>query len=198
MLPRSSIPAVQRRAGCSCTLGCAEAGTARLALRLMLCWSYSAYLRTDFFSYYVAPQPQKKSVVPVETQHSSPSLSEWICPASPGLGCSFLQAVPVWPVPKGREGRVALYLLFTFSSAYLRSDRDVTFFEACEPMSAEESGCFGVVFKSKPYSTRECGIWRMEGLVEICVCRATGSIMQAEWYLHGDKALPGDLTPSNI
>lgn len=41
------------------------------------------------------------------------------------------------------------------------------------------------------------GIWWMEGLVEVCICRATGSIMQVEWYLHGDNALPRDLTPSN-
>lgn len=126
-------------------------------LCLMLCWSYLVYLRMDFFSYDVAPQPQQKKRCAGGDPAQLPS-SELICPASPELGCLFLQAVPVWSLLKGRECRVALCFLFTFFPAYLQSDQDVTIFEVCEPMSAEKSGCFGVVFKSRPHSTREYGI----------------------------------------
>lgn len=87
-------------------------------------------------------------------------------------------------------------ILFTCFSAYLQSDQDVTF-EACEPTSAEDPGCFGVVFESKPQSMREYGIWGVEALVEVCISRVRGSVMQTEPYLRGYNRLPRDLTPSN-
>ena len=75
VLPRSSIPAVPQRAGCECALGCAETGTARLS-SLPNAPLVLLYLRMDFFSYDVASQSWQKSIVPVETQHSSPHLNE--------------------------------------------------------------------------------------------------------------------------
>lgn len=96
---------------------------------------------------------------------------------------------------KGVSSWTVLFIYKFFSLS--QSDQDVTFFEVCEPTSAEDPGCFGVVFKSKLQSTREYGIWGMEALVEVCISRVRGSVMQAEPYLHGYNRLPRDLTPSN-
>lgn len=175
---------------------CGETGTARLSsLPNALLVLFSVF-KDGFLQLWCGPTAPAKKRCAGGDPAQLPS-SELICPASLELGCLFLQAVPVWSLLKGRECRVALCFLFTFFPAYLQSDQDVTIFEVCEPMSAEKSGCFGVVFKSRPHSTRQYGIWWMEGLVEVCICWATGSIMQVEWYLHGDNALPRDLTPSN-
>lgn len=127
-------------------------------------------------------------------------------PSKPSAGVLASSGSSHGAFTEGKEvSSCTVLFIYIFFSAYLQSDQGIIFFEACEPMSAEESGCFGVVFKRKPHSTREYGIWEygMEGLLEGCICGATGllqtrTIMQAEWYLHGDKALPRALTPSNI
>lgn len=101
------------------------------------CFSSLLHLKTDFFSSDVAPQPQQKKHRSGGDPAQVPS-SDWVCPTSPELGCLFLQAVSIWLLVKGKECQVGLCFLFTCFTAYLQSDQDVTFFEACEPMSAED------------------------------------------------------------